>query len=161
DVFGLIVFGAFASTAVSATIGVISLCVTRMQSWERFGSLWGVWFLGDAMGDVIVAPLGLTLLTAEARRRIRKRGLGEFVALIVVLTAIDLIVFGGRSRLGPYAIFPVLIWAALRFGPGAMALSGFITATVAVLGTSQGFGPFRAGSTNDNLISLELFMFVA
>jgi PAS domain S-box-containing protein len=161
DVFGLIVFGAFASTAVSATIGVMSLCVTHMQSWERFGSLWGVWFLGDAMGAVIVAPLGLTLLTAEARRRIRRRGLGEFVALIVVLTAIDLIIFAGRSPLGPYAIFPVLIWAALRFGPGAMALSGFITATIAVLGTIQGFGPFRAGSTNDNLISLELFMFVA
>src|SRR5262245_32970970 len=70
DVFGLIVFGAIASTAVSATIGVISLCATGMQSWQRFGSLWAVWFLGDAMGDVIVAPLGLTLLTAETRRRL-------------------------------------------------------------------------------------------
>ena len=167
DIFGLFVFGAIVSTTVSATIGVMSLCLTGMQSWERFGSLWGVWFLGDAMGDVIVAPLALTLVAAESRRRISKRGLGEFMALVVVLSAIDLFVFARPSPLGPsyhppdYAIFPVLIWAALRFGTCGTAISGFITAAIAVLGTIQGFGPFTAGSTNDNLISLELFMFVA
>src|SRR5262249_26792700 len=61
DLFGLIFFAAIVSTVVSATIGVASLCITGVQSGERFAPLWGNWFLGDAMGAVIVAPLVLTL----------------------------------------------------------------------------------------------------
>ncbi|PYS49417.1 MAG: hypothetical protein DMG13_23515 [Acidobacteria bacterium] len=67
DIFGLILFGAIVSTAISSTIGVTSLCLMGIQPWQRFGSLWGVWFLGDAMGDVIVAPLVLTLAAKESR----------------------------------------------------------------------------------------------
>src|SRR5262252_8018316 len=36
DVVGLIILGAMVSTTVSATIGVTSLCLAGMQSWERF-----------------------------------------------------------------------------------------------------------------------------
>lgn len=167
DIFGLIFFGAMVSTILSATIGVLSLCINELQPWERFGPLMGNWILGDAMGDVIIAPVVLTLFAADSRRRIAKRGLPEFILLVLVLTVIDVYVFGQRSPLGAhyhppdYAIFPVLIWAALRFGTCGTAICGFTTATIAVLGTIQGFGPFTAGDTNDNLISLELFMFVA
>jgi two-component system CheB/CheR fusion protein len=167
DIFGLIFFGAMVSTILSATIGVLSLCITEMQPWERFGPLMGNWILGDAMGDVIIAPVVLTLFAADSRRRVAERGLREFILLVLVLSVIDVYVFGQRSPLGAhyhppdYAIFPVLIWAALRFGTCGTAICGFTTATIAVLGTIQGFGPFTAGDTNDNLISLELFMFVA
>src|SRR5437867_9728850 len=117
DIFGLIVFGAIVSTTVSATIGVMSLCLTGMQSWERFGSLWGVWFLGDAMGDVIVAPLALTLVAAESRRHLRSRDLPEFAALLILLAVLHILVFDTRLsmelRYYLYAIFPLLIWSAL------------------------------------------------
>ena len=167
DLFGLIFFGAMVSTIVSATIGVISLCISGMQPWERFAPLWGNWMLGDAMGDVIVAPAILTFFTTACRRRIATRGLAEFISLLIALVAIGAYVFGRQSPLGSryhppdYAIFPVLVWAALRFGTCGTAISVFVTATLAVLGTVRGFGPFTAGATNENLISLELFMFVA
>jgi PAS domain S-box-containing protein len=166
DIFGLIFFGAMVSTTISATFGVTSLSLAGIQSWERFRQLWSVWFFGDGMGDIIVAPMILTLSTAECRRRIRERGLGEFAVLLVVLTAVNLYVFGRRGSPGvheppDYAIFSVLIWAALRFGVCGTAVSGFLTATITVLGTVRGFGPFAGGSTNDNLIELGLFMFVA
>src|SRR5262252_7724964 len=35
DVFGLIFFGAIVSTMVSATTGVVSLCLTGMQPWSQ------------------------------------------------------------------------------------------------------------------------------
>lgn len=167
DVFGLILLGAGVSTMVSSTIGVTSLCLTGIQPWTKFGSLWGVWFLGDAMGDVLVAPFVLTLIAKESRRRLRSRALHEVTAYIIVLALVDLVVFTARSPLGPkyappdYAIFPVLIWGALRFGTAGTALGTFITAAIAVLGTVQGYGPFTSGGTNENLISLQLFMFVA
>src|SRR5215831_16142517 len=119
DILGLILFGAITSTTVSATIGVTSLCLTGMQPWQKFGSLWGVWFLGDGMGVVIVAPVILTLAAAQSRRRIQARGLSEFVAFMAILTVFAIFLFRQGSLLGPqyhppdYAIFPFLIWAAL------------------------------------------------
>jgi signal transduction histidine kinase len=167
DVVGLIILGAMVSTTVSATIGVTSLCLTGMQSWQRFGSLWGVWFLGDGMGDVLVAPMILTFAAKESRRRIPARGVPEFLALLIIFTAFNMLLFGRAGLLGTpyhppdYAIFPFLIWAALRFGTCGTAISVFVTATVAVLGTVNGYGPFTTGGVNENLISLQLFMFVA
>lgn len=165
DVFGLIFFGAVASTAVSATIGVVSLCATGLQRWAQFGPLWGVWFLGDGMGDILVAPLVLSLAGGGCRQRLRSR-VPEFAGLIGILIALDLFVFGGFN-VGPgflsphYAIFPILIWAAMRFGVCGTAIGAFTTATMAVLGTVRGFGPFTGGAINENLISLQLFMFIA
>jgi two-component system CheB/CheR fusion protein len=167
DYFGLIFFGAIVSTTVSATIGVVSLCISGMQSWARFASLWGNWLVGDAMAAAIVAPVLLTLSAAESRGRIRQRGLVEFAGLITLLVAVALYVFGTPSYVKGhyyppyYSIFLVLIWAALRFGTCATAISGLITATIAVLGSIRGLGPFIGDGTNENLISLEVFMFVA
>src|SRR5215467_1547508 len=167
DLFGLIFFGAMVSTMVSATIGAISLCITGMQPWQRFAPLWGNWMLGDGMGDVIVAPAILTLSAAASRRRITRGAIGELILLVIALMGIGAYVFGRRTPFGSgynppdYAMFPVLVWAALRLGTCGTAISVFVTATLAVLGTVNGFGPFTGGNTNENLISLESFMFVA
>lgn len=167
DIFGLILLAAGVSTTVSATIGVTSLCLTGMQPWSRFGSLWGVWFLGDAMGDVLVAPVALTFFASESRERLRARRHAEIALFVALIVIVDVLIFSSRSPLGPryhppdYAVFPLIIWAALRFGAAGTALGTFITATIAVLGTVAGNGPFASGNTNENLISLQLFMFVA
>lgn len=121
DLFGLILCGSILSTTVSATIGTISLCLTGVQPWENFNALWGVWFLGDALGDVVFAPLVLTLFSPPSRRPIRVRAV-EFTALLLLLVAIGVVAFGGTAILAAghpapdYAVLPVLIWAALRFG---------------------------------------------
>jgi len=165
DFFGLIFFGAMVSTMVSSTIGVTSLCLTGMQPWERFGSLWGVWFLGDGMGDVIVAPLVLTLVANESRRRLRSRDLPEFIALLILLAGLQVLVFGWRGptelRYYLYAIFPLLIWSALRFGTCGTAITVFVTSSMAIFSTVEGFGPFAIDTINEGLISLQLFMVVA
>src|SRR5215472_8313655 len=57
DVLGLSILGAFVGTAVSATIGTGTLFFTGVNAWSSFGSTWRVWWLGDAMGVLIIAPL--------------------------------------------------------------------------------------------------------
>jgi len=167
DAFALILCGALFSTAVAATIGVVSLCLTGVQPWNNFSLLWGLWYLGDAMGDVIVAPLVLTLASGEARRRLYSRGLPSFLGLVVILVALQFLLFDRRIPLESpyhspvYVVFPLLIFAALRFGTCGTAITIFITASIAILKTVQGLGPFALGSTHQNLISLQLFMFVA
>lgn len=166
DVFGLLLYGAVLSTMVSATIGTVSLCLTDLQPWHNFGALWSTWFLGDAMGNVVFAPLVMTLFSGAAREQIRRR-LTEFIALVALLIGVGMLVFGGIGILDPrfpapdYAFLPVLIWAALRLGILATAFSIFVSSTMAVLGTVKGFGPFSSGSVAENLISVELYMFVA
>src|SRR5436190_10974591 len=68
DVLGLIILAAGLSTVVSARIGFPSLClggvklpaVQRTIEWSDFGALWWEWWLGDAMGNLVVAPVLLT-----------------------------------------------------------------------------------------------------
>src|SRR5688572_17452432 len=60
DVLGLVVLAAGLSTMISATIGVASLCLAGVKGWSAYPAMWRVWWLGDAMGDLIVAPLFLT-----------------------------------------------------------------------------------------------------
>ena len=60
DVTALIVVGAVLCTAISATVGVTTLCAAGVQPWDRFAALWFDWWLGDALGALIVAPAILT-----------------------------------------------------------------------------------------------------
>ena len=58
-----------ASTTISATIGVLLALRGGLQRWGNFGMLWRTWWLGDAMGDILLAPLLLTLPFWSSRQR--------------------------------------------------------------------------------------------
>jgi signal transduction histidine kinase/integral membrane sensor domain MASE1/CheY-like chemotaxis protein len=160
DVLGLGVLAAAASTTVSATIGATALCVAGVQPWSAFRALWWDWWLGDAMGDLLVAP---ALLTWAAWRRIRWPGRrkAEAVAVLAVLVLVTTGVFTGLLAAAhhplEYTIFPLLIWAALRFGQPGTALAILLTSTVAIAGTVAGFGPFAGGTTHGSLVLLQVF----
>src|SRR5262249_49372008 len=42
----------------------------------------------------------------------------------------------------PASFFPLLVWAALRFGPGGGAAATFLVSSLAIWGTAFGTGPF-------------------
>jgi signal transduction histidine kinase/integral membrane sensor domain MASE1/CheY-like chemotaxis protein len=161
DVVGLVVLAAAVSTALSATIGVVTLCLAGMQPWSSFRLLWSEWWLGDALGDLLVAP---ALLTWSSWRRNRwpatrmAEAAAVFGSLLVVATGI----FGGRIAASAhhpleYTVFPLLIWLALRFGQAGTALAILLTSTVAISGTVAGFGPFGGGPPHTSLVLLQVF----
>src|SRR5260221_5372640 len=160
DVIALVVLAAGASAAVCATIGVTSLCLGGAQPWSAFDSLWGLWWLGDAVGDLIVAPLLLTW--AVGRRRLRRPE--EAVALLALLVAVSWLGFGGRSqdsggdRPWIYCMFPLVMWAALRFGQRGTTIATLVALTLAIWSTVHGFGPFGVGLIHERLYSLQLFV---
>ena len=120
DVLALIVVAALASTMLSATLGVASLWASGAVAPDGLKRLWFVWWSGDALGDVLVAPLVLTWARAArpAPRRLEAAGV---LAALLLLTALLL-----RNPLSyVYAVFPVVVWAALRFGStGSATASG-------------------------------------
>ncbi|MBI3494095.1 MAG: MASE1 domain-containing protein [Acidobacteria bacterium] len=163
---GLVVFGALVSTTVSATIGMASLCLGGVQPWSTFGSLWWTWWLGDAAGDLLVAP---AFLTWRAWRNLRRDGRAIEAGLLAIGLALTSAgVFGGRFTAGAavyygleYTVFPLLIWAAIRFGVAGAAIANIVTSTIAISGTVHGFGPYTAGNVADQLMLLQVFMGVA
>jgi PAS domain S-box-containing protein len=162
DVLGLVVLAAAVSTMVSATIGVTSLCLGGVKPWTAYPTLWSVWWLGDAMGDLVVAPL---LLSWAGWHRIapRPRQVAEAGALLLGLMAVSLLVFAGPAARFPfhplaYTVFPFAIWAALRFGQPAATLMTFVASSMAIWGTVRGYGPFAASTTHESLILVQLFM---
>jgi diguanylate cyclase (GGDEF)-like protein/PAS domain S-box-containing protein len=162
---GLVLFGALLSTAVSATIGVTSLCAGGVQPWGDYRSLWYTWWLGDAMGDLLVAPVLLTW-TTWPRLESRRRSV-EGAALLGGLTAVGLLVFTVRvpslsTQQHPleYLVFPFVIWGALRFGHRGSAFASLVASAIAIAGTVHGRGPFVGNSVTENLILLQVFMAV-
>jgi PAS domain S-box-containing protein len=165
DVLALLVAGAVIGTAVSATIGVTSLCLGGVQPWSMYGKLWRIWWLGDAVGALVVAPLVLTWATTWRRLRHPQR-LREAGILLAASAGMSLIIFAGPFGLLPtnhqleYAVFPFIIWAALRFGQwGTATVTGIISA-IAIWGTVSGWGPFSKGMAGENLALLQTFMAV-
>ena len=165
DVAALIVCAALGSTMLSATIGVASLCLGGVQPWSAFGPLWSVWWIGDLMGALVVAPALLVWAQVEpAGWQVRQRA--EAVALLAGTLAITLIAFAGRQSGSitryplQYAIFPFIVWGALRFRQTGATMLTFLLSGLAIGSTLSGTGPFALSATNEGLILLQLFLAV-
>jgi two-component system CheB/CheR fusion protein len=165
DVLALVLFAAVGSTAVSATIGVGSLCLGAVHPWQEFGRLWWEWWVGDALGDLVAAPVLLVWATVQPVLRPSERR-GEAIALVVAALVVGSVVFSGRHA-APiasyplhYTVFPLVIWSALRFGQRGTATMTFLIASVAIWGTVRGSGPFAMNTADESLIMLQLFMAV-
>jgi PAS domain S-box-containing protein len=169
DAFKFLALTAAVSTTVSATIGVSSLCLGGYADWSRYLWIWLTWWLGDASSDLIVAPL-LILWATNPRidwSRAQKR---EAVLLFLAMLITGIVVFGGWLRLGTqpyppyppgYFCFPILVWAAFRFGPRESATTAFALSVIAIVGTLRGLGPFAHGTPNISLLLLQNFLGLA
>ena len=164
DVLALVALSAGVSTTVSATIGVTSLCLGGVQTWSVAPTLWWVWWLGDAMGALVVAP-PLLAWAAGDRARVESRA-GEAGILALTVAAVGLIAFasplgmrGGGYPLH-YTIFPVVVWAALRFRQVGAATVTLVASGIAIWSTVHGQGPFAMAATHESLIMLQLFLAV-
>jgi integral membrane sensor domain MASE1 len=69
DVLGLVILAAGLSPLVSATIGVTSSWWGGVIPPGSYGRAWWTWWLGDAMGALIVAPL-VFVWSARPHRRL-------------------------------------------------------------------------------------------
>ena len=168
DVIGLIVLAAGLSTMLSATIGVTCLYLGGIVSPGQLGETWRAWWLGDLIADLLVAPVLLVWATGP-RRHGDPRGRVEALALAIAVIAASLLIFGGAVGMPTptekvaqaYMFFPLLIWAALRFGQRGAITSAFTVSVIAVWGTALGHGPFVRPELHQSLIALQAFMGVA
>ncbi len=146
---------------VSASIGVACLGAGGVQPVSSLRDLWSVWWLGDALGGLVFAPL--LLVWSDKEPLPRRRGIAiEGALLLAGLLVASTFVFRQLSRApAEYAVFPFLIWAALRFGPAGTVTASALVNAAAVWGTLMGFGPFAGAGPESGLVLLQIFMGVA
>jgi PAS domain S-box-containing protein len=161
DVLGLITYAGLVSTMVSASVGVAVLFATRVHPWSNARSAWLIYWLGDAMGILLVAPLLLTL--PKLWRICRSVRVAEFAALFLLLGLASLLIFSDqrllytKSHVLAFAVFPFVMWAAIRFGVSGFASSTVLIAAIATAETARGFGPFAQDKPLTNAFLLQAF----
>src|SRR5216117_3241773 len=156
DVFALVTLAALVSPLVSATIGVLSLWASGMIERAATGHLWFVWWSGDAMGDLLIAPLLLAWAHAP-RTRWPPARVAEAGVLLVSLLGLTAVLL--RPPTGDeYAIFPLIIWAALRFGVLGSATASGIVAALTIWFTVHGQGSFVGSTPTHDLLLLQMYL---
>jgi len=161
---GVVVFvclGALLSCLLNATLGVGTLALTA-HPFEHLDAIWTTWWLSEAAGVVLVAPLILSWLgpATTPRDPASPSQVATQLGLLVLVAAavFEGLVPGPAARLIHYLLLPLVLWSALRFRLRETMLGvGFVSA-VAVHGTFAGYGPFADLALDPSLIMLQAFL---
>ena len=150
SVLALVVGGALVSTAISATNGVTVLTLADARE-DSYASAWLLWWLGDAMGILVLAPI-LLVLSDRARGTPPTRAqLLEGAAVVAGLIVSSAFVFLGGVWRYPYLIFPFLLWAALRFKQVGAAASAFLVGAIGTWGAVDGSMPLGGETATERV----------
>src|SRR6185437_3816416 len=154
------------STAVSATIGTLTLLACGFMRAHAYPAAWLTWWLGDMIGAMLVAPLILLWTAKPGLRPGMNRTVEALLLLISILmiSAInfsDLFPFGAKHYPLTFFFLPFILWAALRFeSRGVVAFLALITC-LAINGTWHGYGSYAMAGQNGSLLMLQTFICVA
>ncbi|MBW3702766.1 hypothetical protein DTB58_00925 [Streptomyces griseus] len=149
----LVFLGAFAGMLISATIGSVTLLLDDKVPPGRFWLVWSSWWAGDAMGVLVVTPLLLVL------RRVRwPRPPDRWLeASLLAAVAVTVSLIATRSSLSMvYLVFPVIIWAALRFQLPGSAPCALVVSVLAIIAGTDAVGPFAGHSLMEIMANLTL-----
>ncbi|MDX2075882.1 MAG: MASE1 domain-containing protein [bacterium] len=156
SVWVFVLLTALASCLVNATIGSTSLAAGGFIPPAVHGDVWLTWWLGDAAGIVILAPLFiiwryLPKLSNDAQTVL------EAVFSFIALMGIGAVAFIGGFPI-EYLLIPILVFIVLRFGLHGATLGVFLISGFAIWGTVNGNGAFVRENVNDSLLLLQAFI---
>jgi PAS domain S-box-containing protein len=151
---------ALLSTAIAATNGVsvLSLAGDRQDS---FLDAWVLWWFGDAVGVLMVAPLILVLYAWRTIRLTRRQAV-EGALVLAAIAGVSAVVFLGGAWRYPYLLFPLLLWAAFRFQALGAATSSFVVGALGTWGAIAGEIPIGVDTATERVqVAQALFALVA
>src|SRR5206468_7836421 len=125
--------------------------------WREYPAIWFTWWLGDAVGALIVGPvLVLWSVRGGVPRSLARRleGVGLFATVVAVGA---LVFFGFVGQPLTFLCVPPLVWAAFRFRPRETATAITILSGLAIWGTIHGSAPFADGPSHESLLLLHAF----
>jgi signal transduction histidine kinase len=148
---------ALVAALVSAAFGPAALRLGDVIAPDDLGEVFRTWTLGDAAGVLVVAPAILTWASSG----LKGFGRREIVEGAIVLVLLVVLATLPPQRDVPYIVFPVLLWAAIRFGPRGAATATLVVCSITVWNTAQNDGPFVRDSITDSLLATQLFIAIS
>ena len=151
------------STMISATVGTGSLWAGGIIPKEIASYIWWTWWLGDAVGSVVVVPFLLTIWRLSDAGFRGWRGL-EVVLLLALLIGTCELTFGGWVGTAGepypivYALISITMLLAFRCGSLGATMAIVLVASIATWDTITGSGPFVRESLNESLLLLQFFL---
>jgi signal transduction histidine kinase len=156
---GLMIVAVGTATAISATVGTVSILAGGVIDASEVPIFWRTWFLGDTAGALIVLPLALTWL-ADPRGAWRRLRTAEGLVVLGLVALLAVFAVTSDAPL-TYLIFPALIWAAFRLGPPGVTLSSAILAGITIGVTADKLGVFYKQPIDDRTLSTQLYILIA
>lgn len=159
NVLRFIFIGIFVSCGLNALVGVSSLFVEGYIASQQIGYTWLTWFLGDAVGFIVLAPLILACL----HRNTTKLNL-PYLAKLIGITALTLLLCSVvflYSKENKYLILTVLLITAYRCDMRFTVIVIQIIAFFSIVATSFGIGPFVRINSNDSILILDAFLSIS
>ncbi len=160
EVLALTFLAAGIAPVVSATIGGSALAWSGTQS---FLSAWPLFWIGDATGVLVFAPI--CLASFASWRDLGRFGPGriaEAVALALVFVGVSVLTLSGSLSF-VYIIMPVLLWVAVRFELKGAAVALLLLVLITALFTIGGVSPFAGDpdSMRHRGVMLQLFLAIS
>ncbi|WP_211280285.1 MASE1 domain-containing protein [Streptomyces lushanensis] len=153
DGVALVFLGGLAGMLVSATTGSVILLVSGDLP-VGFWTAWLAWWTGDAMGVLLVTPF--LLLLCRLRLPLRFHRWAEASALVVTAAVVTRLATVTPFTL-LFLVFPVLIWAALRFHLAGSAPFALLVSLRAIWETTDPAGAFAHHTLLERMISIQAF----
>ncbi|WP_344560164.1 MASE1 domain-containing protein [Streptomyces atrovirens] len=158
DCLYLVFLGAFSAMLISASTGAALLVATGDLPVRNLWVVWLAWWVGDAMGVLLVAPVLLTLYRVLYRVRAPVHWSRWKEAVGLAVTAGVLVPLATRSPASLlFAIYPLLIWAALRFQLGGSMVCALFASVMATIAATDRVGPFERLTEVEVLVNLHAF----
>jgi PAS domain S-box-containing protein len=148
---------------IAATLGAASLVLGGSADWASAAPIWLTWWLGDAAGAVVIAPV--IVLWARSEAGAFKRGeVAETAGVLSIAIIIGTLSFSplleqtpARHAVSFLAILPLML-AALRRSTRDTAMVALTLSCFAVWGTLMNSGPFAGTTLNDSFLLLLAFI---
>jgi len=157
---GLLFVALGIGTAVSAVTGSLALVRWSGLHWSDFPDSVRTWWLGDTSGGMLVAPLLIAWGLPPWRLDLSPQRAARAVAILAAVAGVSIAVFSSHHPL-TYAVFPVLIVAAVYLGQRGATVALLLTFGVAVAMTAGNVGPFVQKSIDDEALNTQLYILVA
>ncbi|HRE47614.1 MAG TPA: MASE1 domain-containing protein [Aggregatilineales bacterium] len=145
---------ALGACLINATMGTISITLAGYAKPENFAITWVTWWLGDAVGILIITP---ALLIFSRRPPYGIERLPETLLHQGLFLLLGFLAFRSGYPI-EYTIIPILLVSVFRFEQYGAAGSILIVALIALVTTIQGVSSFRRPDLNESLLLVQAFV---
>lgn len=122
---------------------------------------WWNWWIADALGMLILAPMLMTTIDGWRQRASPSLAVvREWVIVLSVGFAVTVAVFAQTRFPFLFLVTPVVLIAALRLGAMGTVVAAVMVGLVAAIATGAGLGPIHLirGDLGEKLTALEVFL---